>query len=132
MFQQPAPYHGFTDPRMEPFVARFFAPEVAAWRGRQPLWKVFWVYGVSVSGLLIAFYLLAFAVEAVALRQILVLGFAPYTAWLLVSLWRCAFNVREPFWGMLARFLTIAWACNAALILVFIEMNLITHYYLHY
>ena len=132
MFQQPAPDPGFTGPRPETFVARFFAPEVAAWRGRQPLWKVFWVYGVGVSCALIAIYLFAFLVEAVVLRQILVLCFAPYTAWILVSIWRCSFNAREPFWGMLARFLTVAWAGNTVMMLVFIEMNLITHYYLGY
>ncbi len=130
MFQQSAPHHGFTDPRMEPFVTRFFAPEVAAWRGRQPLWKVFWVYGVSVSVALIAIYLLAFLAEQVALRQIVVLLFAPYTAWILVAIWRCSGNAREPYWGMLARFLTVAWAVNTVMMVLFIEMNLITNYYL--
>jgi hypothetical protein len=117
---------------MTHFAARFFAPELSAWRGQQPLWKVFWLYGVAVSGALIAIYLLAFVVDAVALRQILVLCFVPYTAWILVSIWRCSNNVREQFWRVVARFLTVAWACNAVMIVIFVEMNLITHYYLQH
>ena len=34
---------------MGPTVRAFFEPEVRAWRGQQPLWKVFWVYGVVLS-----------------------------------------------------------------------------------
>jgi hypothetical protein len=126
------PRNAISGPGMTDFAARFFAPELSAWRGEQPLWKVFWLYGVAASGVLIAIYVLAFLVEAVALRQILVLCFAPYTAWILVSIWRCSNNVREQFWRILARFLTVAWACNAVLIVIFIEMNLITHYYLQH
>jgi hypothetical protein len=126
------PRNAISGPGMTDFAARFFAPELSAWRGQQPLWKVFWLYGVAASGVLIAIYVLAFLVEAVALRQILVLCFAPYTAWILVSIWRCSNNVREQFWRVLARFLTVAWACNAVLIVIFIEMNLITHYYLQH
>ena len=115
---------------MTDFAARFFAPEIAAWRGQQPLWKVFWLYGVAVSWVLIATYLFAFLAEAVALRQILLLCFIPYTAWILVSIWRCSNNVQQQFWRTLARLLTVAWACNAILIVIFVEMNLIAHYYL--
>lgn len=132
MFQPHARNRSVAGSGIAHVAARFFAPELAAWRGRQPLWKVFWLYGVAVSGILIAIYLFAFLIEAVALRQILVLCFAPYTAWIVVSIWRCAFNAREKFWGMLARFLTVAWAGNTIFIVVFIEMNLMTHYYLKY
>lgn len=38
------------------FATKFFAAELRAWRGEQPLWKVFWVYGVATSGVLITFY----------------------------------------------------------------------------
>ena len=117
---------------MSRFAAEFFTPELRAWRGQQPLWKVFWLYGVATSSVLIAIYVFAFYVERVALRQILVLCFAGYTAWILVSVWRCANNAREQFWSLLARFLTIAWACNTIIIIVFVEMNLITHYYLRF
>ncbi len=124
------PRNVITGSSMTHFVARFFAPELSAWRGQLPLGRVFWLYGVAISSALIAVYLFAFLADAVALRQILVLCFIPYTVWILVSIWRCSNNVREQFWRMLARFLTVAWACNAILIVIFVEMNLIAHYYL--
>jgi len=132
MLQRHARSHSFAKSGMSYFVARFFAPELSAWRGQQPLRKVFWLYGIAVSSALIVVYLFAFLVERVALRQILVLCFAPYTAWILVSIWRCSNNARDQFWGMLTRFLTVAWACNTIMAVVFIELNLITHYYLQY
>jgi len=112
------------------FFAAFFAAELRAWRGQQPLWKVFWVYGVATSAALIALYIVAFYIERVALRQILLPCFAVYTAWILIAVWRCAHNTREQFWSIVARFLTVAWACNAILILVFLQFNLIQNYYL--
>jgi hypothetical protein len=114
------------------FVAKFFAAELRAWRGEQPLWKVFWVYGVVASGVLITFYVIAFYADRIALRQVLLLCFAPYTAWILVSVWRCANNTQERIWSLFARLLTVAWACNTILIVVFLELNLITRYYLHH
>jgi len=119
-------------PKMTDVLAAFFAPELRAWHGQQPLWKVFWVYGVAASGVLIAVYALGFYLEQAALRQILVICFAPYTAWIVISVWRCADNSEERYWGMLARFLTVAWACNAILILLFVQFNLIVRYYLHH
>jgi len=113
-------------------LAAFFAPEIRAWRGEEPLWKIFWVYGVAASGVLIVLYVLGFYLDRIALRQMLVPCFAAYTAWILVSVWRCANNTREKFWGMLARLLTVAWACNAIMVLVFVQLNLITRYYLHH
>src|SRR3974390_125738 len=94
------------------FAAQFFAAELRAWRGEQPLWKVFWLYGVVTSSALIAIYVIAFFIDRVTLRQVLLFCFAPYTAWILVSVWRCANNTHEWFWTLLARFLTMAWACN--------------------
>jgi hypothetical protein len=118
---------GITD-----FIAQFFAAELRAWRGEQPLWKVFWLYGVATSSAMIAIYVIAFFIDRVALRQILLLCFAPYTAWILVSVWRCADNTHEWLWTLLARFLTVAWACNTIMVLVFLQINLITRYYLRY
>ena len=118
---------GITD-----FIAQFFAAELRAWRGEQPLWKVFWLYGVATSCAMIAIYVIAFFIDRVALRQILLLCFAPYTAWILVSVWRCADNTHEWLWTLLARFLTVAWACNTIMVLVFLQINLITRYYLRY
>jgi hypothetical protein len=118
--------------RLAAFGAAFFAPELRAWRGEQPLWKVFWVYGVAASSALIALYMFGFYLDRVALRQVLLPCFAGYTAWILVSVWRCANNAEKNFWSMLARLLTVAWACNAIMVLIFIQLNLITRYYLHH
>lgn len=112
--------------------ADFFSPEVRAWHGEQPLWKVFWVYGVVTSAALIAFYVLGFYLDHVAMRQALLLFFAAYTAWILVSVWRCANNAHERIWGFFARFLIVAWGCNTVLVLVFLQFNLIIKYYLQY
>ena len=114
------------------FATTFFAAELRAWRGEQSLWKVFWVYGVATSGVLITFYVIAFYVDRVALRQVLLLCFAFYTAWILVSVWRCANNTEERIWGLFARLLTVAWACNTIMIVVFLQFNLITRYYLQH
>jgi hypothetical protein len=92
-----------------------------AWRGDAPLWRVYWIYGVLGSMVLTA----AIAVPALegwyswpAATAAVTVGLA-YTSWILVSIWRCAFNIEtEPLgiprdaWAMLARSLTVAWAIN--------------------
>jgi hypothetical protein len=107
------------------FAGRFFAPEIRAWRGQQPLWKVFWIYGVVVSSGVVALYASALYAGHRAMQQALLLVFAVYTLWILVSVWRCATNVGERFWGVLARFLTIAWAGNTLMVLLFVELDLL-------
>jgi hypothetical protein len=88
-----------------------------AWRGEEPLWRVFWVYGVALS--IIGFFG-ATAVELGTAMSSGVVGtpsestwFLYYDIWLVVSecywvwlgvsLWRCAFNVRSHLWGHGAR-----------------------------
>lgn len=94
-----------------------------AWRGDAPLWRVYWLQGVLASGAAAAATLLAVThgwVGPAGLLLLLAAG-AAYTAWLLVAIWRCAFNVRgaplgvpPEAWGVLARWLTVAWAINLA------------------
>ena len=110
------------------FVTDFFAAEVRAWRGEEPLWKVFWVYGVATSVTIVALYVVAFYDGRIALRQVLLPCFAAYTAWILVSVWRCASNTNEKLWSTLARFLTVAWAGNTILVLTFLQLNLLRIY----
>lgn len=107
---------------------RFFAAEIRAWRGEEPLWKVFWGYGVIVSAMIAAVYALALYAGHVALQQLLIACAAAYSAWILVSVWRCADNVRERFWGLLARLLTVAWAANVIMVLTFLQLDLIAKY----
>jgi len=113
------------------FAADFFAAEVRAWRGEEPLWKVFWVYGVVTSVTIVTIYIVAFYDGRVALRQVLLPCFATYTAWILISVWRCADNTDEKLWSMLARFLTLAWAGNTILVLTFLQLNLLRIYLQH-
>jgi hypothetical protein len=113
------------------FAADFFAAEVRAWRGEEPLWKVFWVYGVATSGVIVALYIVAFYDGRMALRQALLPCFAAYTAWILVSVWRCASNTKKTLWGTFARFLTVAWAANTILVLTFLQLNLFIKYFQH-
>jgi hypothetical protein len=117
--------------RIAKFVADFFAAEIRAWHGEEPLWKVFWVYGVATSVTIVALYVIAFYDGRMALRQVLLPCFAAYTAWILVSVWRCASKPNEKLWGTLARFLTVAWAGNTILVLTFLQLNLLIKYLQH-
>lgn len=109
----------------------FFAAEIRAWHGEEALWKVFWVYGVGTSGLIAGFYVAAVYTGHTALQQVLLPCFATYTVWILVSVWRCAHNAPQRFWGLMARFLTVAWACNTILVLTFLQLDLVTQYLGH-
>lgn len=117
--------------RVAKFAADFFAPTIRSWRGEEPLWIVFWGYGVATSVVIAALYAIAVQVDRTALRQTLLFCFAVYTAWILVSVWRCASNTKEKRWGILARFLTVAWAGNTILVLTFLELDLLPKYFQH-
>jgi hypothetical protein len=112
-------------------VTGFLAPEIRAWRGEEPLWKVFWGYGVAVSGIIAVAYALAIDTGHIALQQILLLLSAGYSAWILVSVWRCANNTRKSLFGLLARLLTVAWAGNVIMVLTFLQFDLIAQYLGH-
>ncbi len=106
------------------FLAAFFAPELRAWRGEMQLWKVYWGYGVLTSLGLALLFLEAVRENQPLIQQAILLALALYTVWILVSVWRCAAHV-SPFWRLLARMSTVAWAGNAALVLGFLEFELI-------
>ncbi|WP_395715095.1 hypothetical protein [Reyranella sp.] len=108
----------------------FFEPELRAWYGAQPLRKVFWGYGVGVSALVVLLYAAAFYEDRPLAQQVMLFCFAAYTIWLLVSLWRCAAN-SSLFWGLLTRWLTVAWAANTALILIALQADLVVCYLGH-
>jgi hypothetical protein len=95
------------------------------WRGEGPLWKVYWLYGVLGSNVLALLLLLLVRADAVATLwfQIVWLLLAAYTVWIVVSVWRCAFNVENPMYGHMARALTVAWAINALMVLGFLELE---------
>ena len=109
---------------MSAVLLRVFEPEVRAWYGLQPLWKVFWSYGVMASAIIAALYVVAMIEGRSGVQQLLLIFFAGYTVWVLVSVWRCS-ATSAPIWQTLARRLTVAWAANAALVTLFLELQLI-------
>jgi hypothetical protein len=109
------------------FLLALFAPERRAWHGDEPLWKVFWGYGVLVSLGLALLFLIALEQEHIIIQQALLIFLAGYTAWILVAIWRCADNSFMG-WGALARGLTIAWAANTILVLTFLQADLLATY----
>jgi hypothetical protein len=80
---------------------------LASWKGKERLWKVFWIYnwlfgtavGIGVEAASKALPVPAFLVVAV-----LVLIWA---VWVTVSLWRCAFNSSWRGWGYIVRAIVV-------------------------
>lgn len=103
------------------------------WRGKGPLWKIYWLYGVLLSVVLTGVIATAGLQHWVALPGLILMvaGLAIYTGWILISVWRCAENIEgRPFgydpsmWTSLARSLTVAWAINVlALSFLLIQMS---------
>lgn len=105
--------------------ARFFDTEIRAWRGEEPLWKVFWFHGVLVSSVLAVLYGTTLYAERADLQQVFLVNIAAYTAWVLIAAWRCADNTQQSYWGVLARHLIVVWAANTAMLLPFLEIDAI-------
>ncbi len=103
---------------------RFFEPEAAAWRGETDLATIFWGYGVFGSSVLIVLHATALLLRQVALQELLIVTSALYTVWILVAIWRCSAR-SHPYWGTLARWLTVAWALNSGLLLAFLQVELL-------
>lgn len=101
-----------------------FAPELRAWRGQQPLARVFWIYGVLTSFGLAAFYLAAALAHRPSLQQALVITFAAYTGWVLMAVWRCA-EQAPPQLRALVRSLALVWAVNTVMFTGFLELDLV-------
>lgn len=103
-------------------------PIIAYPSGEGPLWKVFWLYGVIPSNLLLAAILAMLWREApvgpiIAMLAVLLV----YTGWIVVSVWQCSDNVkRENYYGVLARWLTVAWAANTIFFTSFLVIDLLT------
>lgn len=109
------------------FLARYFGPELRAWRGEMSMALVFWGYGVFASCLLAILHVTALDLGQLLFQQVLIVLSALYTLWILVAIWRCAANA-TPFWGTAARWLTVAWALNTALVLAFLQFDLLVRY----
>ncbi|MBW8269375.1 hypothetical protein [Caldovatus aquaticus] len=110
-------------------------PILRYWQGRGRLAPLYWGWGVAGS------ILLAILVAGPPLLDLAGLPWALggiavgalYTLWILVSIWRCSGNIEHPaplgvpreVWGMLARWLTVAWAINAGGMAVMLLQSLI-------
>ncbi len=105
----------------------FFAPELRVWRGIAPLSVAFWFYGIFASWIQIALYALAVYHENVFIQQMLLIIFATYTVWILISIWRCS-QPPDTLWSLTARLLTVVWAANAAMVLLFLQLDLLVFY----
>lgn len=101
-----------------------FESERLAWRGEKPLATVFWGYGVAIGVVLVLLHAMALDQEQLAFEQLLILVSAAYTMWIVVAIWRSAVNA-APFWGTLARWLSIAWALNSGFVLLFLQIELL-------
>jgi hypothetical protein len=95
-----------------------------AWRGKLDLATVFWGYGVLASSALVVLHATTLLLRQVAFQQVLIVVSGLYTMWILVAIWRCAAGA-HPYWGTLARWLTIAWALNTGFVLAFLQIELI-------
>lgn len=100
----------------------------AYWRGRGPLWKVFWLWGVLGSWILAGLFGAAWGAFGMSWGLYLVTGvvMVAYSVWILVSVWRCALNTTAEHWGQIARFLTVAWALNIVLVGAFLGLDLLS------
>lgn len=113
--------------QIESLFHEVFATEVRAWYGREPLWKVFWGYGVLASLVMIVLYAIAALQGRILVQQILLVFFAGYTVWILVAVWRCAAD-SDVLWRTLARSLTVAWAGNTVLVVLFLQLELLLEF----
>lgn len=94
-------------------------------RGETALWKVFWIYGVIPSNALLAAILgmVRANVSVIAINMLLIVLLV-YTAWIVISVWRCSDNVEKAPYGILARWLVVAWAVNTLLFVPFMALDL--------
>ena len=99
---------------------KFLSPDAV---GDQPLWIVYWIYGVLVSQVFFGAILYYYNVLETPLLGLLLAGFVIYTAWIMRSVWVNAGNVGTEIYGQLARYLTVAWALNAVLVSAFLFLG---------
>ena len=82
------------------------------WNGKQKLWKAFWLVGFVLQFVLIIFFgifnLIGIALGLTwSLKIIIFLINIIYTIWVLVSIWNCAYNVKNKIWGDLSRVIVV-------------------------
>ena len=82
------------------------------WNGEQKLWKAFWLMGF-VFQILFLYFLLVLLYFGVligltwSIKVTIFLLSNIYQVWILVSIWNCAYNVKNKAWGHLSRGIVI-------------------------
>ena len=82
------------------------------WNGERKLWKAFWVMGFVFQ--ILFFYFLLFLLYlglliglTWSIKIIIFLISNIYTIWILVSIWNCAYNVKNKIWGNISRLIVV-------------------------
>ena len=82
------------------------------WDGEQKLWKAFWLLGFIFQ--ILFFYFLLFLLYVGMLLKLtwsikitIFLLSNIYTVWILVSIWNCAYNVKNKIWGDISRLVVV-------------------------
>ena len=82
------------------------------WDGEQKLWKAFWLLGFIFQ--ILFFYFLLFLLYVGMLLKLtwsikitVFLLSNIYTVWILVSIWNCAYNVKDKIWGDISRVIVV-------------------------
>jgi len=80
--------------------------------GEQKLWKAFWLLGFVFQ--ILFFYFLLFLLYVGLLLKLtwsikitIFLLSNIYTVWILVSIWNCAYNVKNKIWGDISRLVVV-------------------------
>ncbi len=94
----------------------FFHWFKSVWRGEKTLARVFWVYGIlygaglkiAMGGIILALVSLSDSNDLIGIVSIpIAIIYFIYVIWILVSIWRSAFNTKYKFWGYVARLYVI-------------------------
>ena len=78
------------------------------WNGKKKLWQAFWLIGIF-GRILLAIFIVIFTLIGKAIGLTWSIGILSlifiliYIIWSFVSIWRCAFNVKNRIWGHIAR-----------------------------
>ena len=82
------------------------------WDGKQKLWKAFWLLGFIFQ--ILFFYFLLFLLYVGMLLKLtwsikitVFLLSNIYTVWILVSIWNCAYNVKNKILGDISRLIVV-------------------------
>ena len=82
------------------------------WNGERKLWKAFWIMGFVFQILFFYFLLFLSYIGFLfgltwSIKVIIFLISNIYTIWILVSIWNCAYNVKNKIWGDLSRVMVV-------------------------